>query len=528
MNRGLIGLVILSLGAPIGVGADPPSRESVRSFEQHVRGIIDAAEPSVVSIVVSHDTKYPSNSKSNRPGRLGRYPKTSELTPRQNWLPFPAGFDPRLDLSDPLNVADHHFGTGIVLGGEGLILTNYHLIDGATKVYVRASTGKGSYADIHAADARSDLAVLQLLDPIPGLKPLKMAEVRVSDVPGGAKANVVRGSWVIALGHPHAAGVGDGSASASWGILSSVRRKAPGPGREELRTRALYHYSILLETDARITAGCSGGVILNLDGDAIGLITPLAAVTGSETAGGFAVPFDANYRRIIDVLRSGREVEYGFLGVSVDPAGPQRVEGGLKIKVVSPHTPAALVGLSGRDNGGTDALVAIDGKPIREQDDLFLLIGAALAGTRVTLTVARGGRTEQIQVTLAKSLNEMPWIASDRPPSVHGLRVDYGSILLLQNIGIPRRIEPVIPPGVLVREVEPNSPAEAWFKKLGGGTGRWVVTHVNDKQVLTPAEFYREAAGSREGVNLRLVDPNAPGTEHQIRLPDAPPPDRRP
>src|SRR5690606_38290615 len=112
----------------------------------------------------------------------------------------------------------------------------------------------------------------------------------------GKKANVVRGSWVVALGHPRAAGVGEGSASASWGILSSVRRKAPGPGREDQRTRALYHYSILLETDARIAAGSSGGVLLNLDGEAVGLTTPLAAVTGSETAGGFAVPFDANYR----------------------------------------------------------------------------------------------------------------------------------------------------------------------------------------------------------------------------------------
>jgi S1-C subfamily serine protease len=364
--------------------------------------------------------------------------------------------------------------------------------------------------------------VLQLLDPIRGLKPLRLAEVRVADVPGGPKANVVRGSWAIVLGHPNAAGVGDGSASASWGILSSVRRKAPGPAR------ALYHYSILLETDARIAVGSSGGVLLNLAGEAIGLITPLAAVTGSETAGGFAIPFDANYQRIIEVLRSGREVEYGFLGVSVEPTSSRYVEGGLRIRTVSPHTPAALAQLRGTENGGRDRLVAIDGIPIREQDDLFLLIGAALAGTRVTLTVAREGRTDQVPVTLAKSPNEMPWLASTRSPAVHGLRVDYGSILLLQNLALPRRIEPVIPAGVLVREVEPNSPADAWFKKLGGGVGRWLVTHVNDKPVQTPAEFYREAAVSPASVVLRLIDPNTPGDAQIIRLPDPPPPDRSP
>jgi serine protease Do len=123
-----------------------------------------------------------------------------------------------------------------------------------------------------------------------------------------------------------------------------------------------------------------------------------------------------------------------------------------------------------------------------------------------------------VTVTLAKYAHGLPWVASARPPAVFGLRVDYSSLLLQQD---RRAAEQGMPePGVLVRDVEPGSPAAKKFKPLGDDPRRWLVTHVNDRPVRTPDEFYRAAAG-RPSVKLRLVDPNptARDREQTLQLP---------
>ena len=127
---------------------------------------------------------------------------------------------------------------------------------------------------------------------------------------------------MICLANPFAAGFRDGSPSASWGIISNLHRRASGVTSEIERPGVkptLHHYGTLIQTDVRLALGCSGGALLNLDGELIGLTTAQAALVGSEAPGGFAVPLDGPMKRIIDVLVRGDEVEYGFLGVTVPP-----------------------------------------------------------------------------------------------------------------------------------------------------------------------------------------------------------------
>lgn len=500
-------LVLGALALLTAASADEP-RDTVRAVERHMRQVIDVAEPSVVAIAVSHK-KYPPGpgGDSDIPGRLGGYTPPPEVGMRR---PFPRPpVDRSLDLSDPENIPDHQYGSGLVLDpADGLILTNYHLIEGATKIYVWSASGRGSYADIRAADARSDLAVLRLIDPLAGIQAAKFGDVRTHRGPKGEPPTVARGMWVIALGHPLAAGFAEGSPSASWGILSNVRQRAGGGSREEHHNRALHFYSTLLQTDARVTLGCSGGAILNMDGEVIGLTSPLAAVTGADTAGGYAIPFDRNCRRIVDVLRQGKEVEYGFLGVAVEIDRARRVEPGLPIKSVSPGTPAADAGLR-----AGDVIVAVDDKPVREPDDLFLYVGSTLAGTEIFVTVeSRGQRPRRVPVRLAKFHHTMPYLASEKPPAVFGLRVEWRSVLLLRD-GLP------MPDGVVVREVVPNSPADAKLRPLGDVVGRWMITRVDDEPVRTPAEFQK--AVRKPTVRLTLLDIQsvAADRERTITLP---------
>jgi serine protease Do len=274
--------------------------------------------------------------------------------------------------------------------------------------------------------------------------------------------------------------------------VSNVRRRAPGPSDEVKRVKSLAEYGTLIQTDARLNLGSSGGALLNLDGELVGLTTALAAQTGGERAGGHAIPLDANVRKMIDVLKRGEEIEYGFLGVTVNPE--QRTAGrGVVIADVAPGLPAARAGMA-----GGDMVTAINGQPVREQEDLFLLISAALAGSDADIEVHRNGLPRTFKVRLAK-MPTLEWsekvIASNRPKPVFGLRVDYSSTLSLDA-------NP--PEGVLVRELEPGSAAE---KKLKGWAdrARLLVVAVDGKPVPTPADFYRAAAG-KGSVTLDVIE----------------------
>lgn len=506
-------VVLLPLAA---TAADP----NVKAFEEQIQKVADAAAPSVVSVVVSHSKLY-TPLRNPKPGQLG-VPDQNDLLSPERFRPFGPRWQQTappphpLDLSAPDNVADHLFGSGVVLDDrDGLILVPYHLIDGAKKVYVRGSAGKGSYADIHAADAKSDLAVLRLVAPVAGLKAVRIADVRVSTGSNGEKPTLKKGSMVIALGHPTAAAAGEGSASLGWGVLSNVRLKSAQPppalsggANDLLRQRPLHQQGGMIQIDARVALANTGAAVFNTDGELVGLGSTVAAVYGSEANGGYAIPMDAGYRRVVATLKEGKEVEYGFLGVS-----PAEGSGGVRVTGVSAGCPAAIAGLQQED-----LLTAIDGNTLSTPDDLLLYGGGALAGTEVTVEYVRNGKPAKAKLTLAKNLNQLPFIATVTPPATFGIRIDYYSLRAAGG-GPLDRFQANPPPGVLVRDVEPGSPGERAIKDAGQPVkGAWVVTHVDGKPVTNPKEFYAQVAG-KKSLKLHLADPDQPTTKVEISLP---------
>ena len=135
----------------------------------------------------------------------------------------------------------------------------------------------------------------------------------------------------------------------------------------------------------RLQVGCSGGALLDLHGKLIGLTSSLAGLHGGDTPGGFAIPIDAGMKRIIEVLKSGREVEYGFLGVGFEPA--QERGDGVVLGSVAEGSPADRKGLKAKD-----VILAIEGIPVHDGDDLFLALGTQLADTPVKLKVLGQGQ----------------------------------------------------------------------------------------------------------------------------------------
>jgi serine protease Do len=484
--------VLLALAVPARA-ADKPAAE-LAALEKAIQQVIDEAEPSIACILVSRSDGYgqfgavPSEDKVS--GKLGGFEAERFLRAaaeardekrRRQILQF--------DLSNPATVPES-YGSGVVIDDkQDLVLTCAHVVRNATKIYVRLPGGRGSWADIHASDPRSDLAVLRLLDRVPDLKALKMIDFK------GRKRddeNVVRkGQFVVSLANPYAAGFRDGSPSASWGIVSNLRRRAPGSPNELDRAReTLHHYGTLIQPDTRLNLGCSGGALLNLQGELVGLTTATAAIGGSDVPGGFAVPLDARMQRILAVLREGKEVEYGFLGVQLERDG--RPGDGSKVVELANGSPAQRANLP-----TNQFIVKVNGVPVRDNDDLFLLVGTQLAGSPVEVEMARtpGGTGQTYTVTLAKFYVPGPVIASNRPLPRGGLRVDYASILS-QRDPLPPRWARHVPDGVLITEVQPGSAAEAAKLQVDK-----IIAQVNGKPVKTPADFYREMDSAARSPN---------------------------
>ncbi len=494
-------LLLLCGRGPVARSGDRATTEKtgpavLQALEEALEGVIDNCEASVACVLVSRSEEYarwraaPANDGTGKLGKFdgGAARATIDSTYRDKTskeYKEQISAIRAIDLEAPDHVPES-YGSGIVVDPAGLILTNAHVVRNATKVYVRLPGGKGSYADIHASDPRSDLAVLRLLDPPEGLKPLKMAQ------PGKYR----KGQLVLLLANPYAAGFRDGSPTASWGMIANVRRRAPAPRSElEPNRQTLHQYGTLLQLDTRLELGCSGGAVLNLKGELIGMTTALAALTGVETPGGFAVPLDAGMRRVVEVLKLGKEVEYGFLGVGLVPGEDNR---GAKISTVEGGTPAERAELHVHDR-----ILSINGTPVHEVDDLFLLLGTCLAGSQARIEVQNAlGQKRTVTARLAKYYVPGPVIAANRPPARFGLRVDYSSIYTqrVPRIGRQWRNQ-VVPEGVVIREVVPSSPADKALLQVDK-----VITRVNNVSVTTPARFYEVIAKAGRSVEVTLQD----------------------
>jgi serine protease Do len=302
-----------------------------------------------------------------------------------------------------------------------------------------------------------------------------------------------RGNFVLTMSNPFAAGFRDGQPSASYGILSNIRRRAIVNLKEEERIKPFHYYGTLLQTDARLQLGCSGGAMLNLKGELVGLLTSLAAIQGGETPGGFAVPINNAMRPILEVLKRGEEVDYGFLGVSFDQ---RNLNGqlGVPLKYIGEGSPAAV---DGKLKPG-DVVVAVDDQPIHESDDVYTTVGMRLAGTKVKLHYKRNGRDEFAEVKLAKLYVPGKKISSSLGgrPFFRGLRVDYSSLV----VQVEERTTNITPRGVLITEVLPKTSAANANLKNGD-----IVTHVNGVSVATPAAFYQAVEQMRGEIPLTVM-----------------------
>ncbi len=324
---------------------------------------------------------------------------------------------------------------------------------------------------------------------------------------------------MISIGNPFAI-KSDGQPTASWGIIANLARKAPAganlndtPGPANDYRTTLHHLGTLIQTDAKLGWSTGGGALVNLSGELIGLTTTAATIAGHEQPAGYAIPMTTAFRRIIDALKEGREVEYGMLGVGF---GPQQFESPLgrafrlSLVQVYPGSPAAKAGLA-----AGDAVTRVGDNSVSDVDEVQLAVSLLPPSAPIAITFIRNGQPATARLTVAKLAPSGRNIVTVRPKAWHGLRVDYATALTAPELAQAIASGALDPQGcVLVTEVDEGS--DAW--KAGVRKGMFV-RHVGQQRVTTPAEFHAATRKTGEAFDVKLTQPVAPTAENPI--PDA-------
>ncbi|VAX35732.1 hypothetical protein MNBD_PLANCTO02-2661 [hydrothermal vent metagenome] len=405
------------------------------------------------------------------------------------------------------------FGTGVIIAplGTPLILTNYHVVKGGPiagekigvskySLYVRLANHRGFYASILAADPRSDLAVLKIDFKQLDIKPRDIKPLTIT------QSNKFRkGTFVIALGNPYAIGQ-DGSASASWGMISNIaRRPAPAGSPNDAETRkkeTIHHYGTLLQVDTRLNLGTSGGALLNLKGELIGITTSLAALEGYEKSAGYAIPLNAATRRAIDSLAKGHEVEYGFLGITPWDFLPSEMRNlSLRYKQASAAVVGDVFPKSPAEKGGLrrgDVVLSVNDQVVLGRSKLMLKIGELGPEAKVKLKVWREQKRRELTLSIELGKwpvqNEEDVIATvARYPAWRGITVDY-STGRQKYLKYPFRFKQA----VAVKSIEKKRASTTLLQEGD------LITHVNKMPVRTPAQFLKAVQHATGVVRLQV------------------------
>src|SRR5438477_772173 len=382
-------------------------------------------------------------------------------------------------------------GSGFIISPDGYILTNNHVVEGATKVDVHfgADTeGNGGHtvsAKIIGRDPATDIALLKI--EVPGTLPT---------VPLGDSDHIRKGDWAIAIGNPF-----QFENTLTVGVISAKGR-ALGLSEE---TRSFENF---IQTDAAINFGNSGGPLLNINGEVVGINT---AIRGGGAQGlGFATPINTA-KRLLPELKQGKVVR-GFLGMGIVPVTDDVKESfnlpeahGALVQEVTAGKPADRAGIK-----AGDVVVAIDGRSINTNRDLIDYISYLPVGSNVNITVIREGQRKTFTAKTAERPLEAENSLQNNPEQIEPSRNKLGMSVqdltpqVRQTYGIDDNVH-----GVVVTNVKEVSPAG---DVLSEGD---VITEVQGQKINSVADFRAALDRSHSGQTIRLyvVTPGNPGRQ---------------
>ena len=429
---------------------------ALAELEATFENIYTQVSPSVVTIQVTQQQEMPAS--PNMP----------------NFPGFPFFFGPQgspfgqqmpdLPQQQPQPNYRQGAGSGFVWDKDGHIITNYHVVDSADKIEVTFADGSIATGKVVGSDPDSDLAVVQVDVPADRLQPVQVAD----------STQVKVGQLAIAIGNPFTL-----ENTMTVGIVSAIGRQLPvgSEAGASLMSGPTYTIPDIIQTDAPINPGNSGGVLVNDQGQVIGVTAAIESPVRASAGIGFAIP-SAIVKQVVPGLIKNGTFEHSWLGLSgvtlnPDLAGAmdlQPDQRGALVVDVTPDSPADKAGLQGSGQQveidgqqarvGGDVITAIDGQPVKNFDDIVAyLVRSTRVDQTVKLTVLRDGKEETMDVTLAARPK------SDTPSGQMENQTAGGAWLGIKGVTVTPDVAqaldlPAGQEGVLVEQVEVSSPAD--------------------------------------------------------------------
>lgn len=387
---------------------------------------------------------------------------------------LPPGLRPQQPPGRPREFRQDSGGSGFLVSADGYVVTNHHVIEGATTVRVRIDQ-RTLEARVQGSDPGTDLAILK----VEAGQPLPFLELGDSD-------RLRVGDWVMAIGNPLLL-----DHTVTVGVVSAKGRSIGITADSSLEN--------FIQTDAAINRGNSGGPLVDLDGRVVGIAT--AMNWGAENIG-FAVPVNT-LRAILPQLKEKGRVSRGYLGIQISNLSPEMAEAfgapglrGVLVQEVVPGGPAERAGLQ---HG--DILLKADGREVLDTRELIQYISSRPPGSRVRVELRRGQKILTKEVTLAERelAAEAASPEAEDDPKLKGLEwlgieVAELSDAVRRRFGLPEQLR-----GVLVTEVSPSSALYDNLVRPGD-----VVLEVNGQPIDSVSSFRREVSKLRSGEFLRL------------------------
>jgi len=371
-------------------------------------------------------------------------------------------------------------GSGVVVSPDGYIITNNHVVEGATDVKVAFFDKREFPAKVVGADKYTDVAVL------------KIDRTGLTSIPFADSSHAQVGDVVLAIGNPF--GLGQ---TVTMGIISAKGRSLGG---------AIERYEDFIQTDAAINRGNSGGALIDTRGELVGINTAiLSGSSGGNEGVGFAIPANLARSMMDQILKHGK-VTRGYMGILPQELTPDMAKAfnmpngrGVAVAQVESDSPAAKAGLK-----VGDVITAINGNAVEDVNEFRLDVAAFAPGTTVRLKINRNGQTMDLPVTLSEYNMEAAQNSGGQPVvpeggekgALQGVSVQAITSDVRQELQLPSNAS-----GVVITDVDPSSRAAQAGLEQG-----MVITQVNHKPVTTVAEFNAAIrAGASRETTLLLV-----------------------
>jgi serine protease Do len=441
--------------APAQVAAANPTAASV---PMNARGLPD------FSVLVEHEGPAVVNISVTGYVKAQGLPEFPALNEDDPFLQF----FKRLHPFGGQRIPQHGIGSGFILSPDGYVLTNAHVVDGASEVTVRLTDHREFKAKIVGADRRSDVALLKI--DASGLPAVRIGN------PNQAKV----GEWVAAIGSPFGF-----ENSITAGIISAKARTLPDESIVPF-----------IQTDVAVNPGNSGGPLFNLNGEVIGVNSQIYSRSGGFMGVSFAIPIDVAMK-VKDQLQSHGKASWGRLGVTIQPVtkaiadsfGLKETKGAL-VAAVDPNSPAEKAGVQ-----SGDVIVALNGTAVEQSADLPRLVTALKPGDRAVLKVLREGKERELTATIGEMKNEAA--AADDQPAAKPARLGVS----VRPLAPEEQRDAGLKSGLVVEQVQ-GAAAQAGIQRGD------IILRVNGARVESVAQLRDAITHARRSVALLVLREN--------------------